>query len=122
VTTTAVIEAQHRVLQALETAIYGLGPWTPLPVELTQTADPRTVSETIELRQGRRRLVPLRALRDLDLRPRPPAARPVEVTHSGAVPDVVSETISLRQRRRRLVPLDDEHQVHANHGSPPPPR
>lgn len=61
VTTTAVIEAQYRVLQALETAIYGLGSRTPLPVELTQTADPQTVSETIDLRQGRRRLVPLGA-------------------------------------------------------------
>ena len=74
-TTPAVLEAQYRVLQALETAIYGLGP---------------------------------------------ECARPVEVTHLGAVPDVVSETIDLRQRRRRLVPLRAAGHVH-DYGDPPPP-
>lgn len=73
-TTPAVSEAQYRVLQALETAIYDLGPW---------------------------------------------AARLVEVTHSGAVPDVVPETIDLRKQRRRLVPLRAVGHVHA-YGGPPP--
>ena len=63
VTTAAVIEAQYRVLQALETAIHDLGSRIPLPVYLTQPADPQTVSETIDLRQRQRRLVPLRAVR-----------------------------------------------------------
>jgi len=72
VTTTAVIEAQYRVLQALETAIYDLGPRIPLPVEPTLQADPQTVSETIDLRQRLRRLVPLRAVRHVQVEA-PPA-------------------------------------------------
>ena len=63
VTTAAVIEAQYRVLQALETAIHDLGSRIPLSVDLTQPADQQTVSETIDMHQGRRRLVPLRAVR-----------------------------------------------------------
>lgn len=74
-TTPAVIEPRYRVLQdaldgmaafslALETAIYGFGPECAPPVEVTHSgAVPDVVSETIDLRQGRRRLVPLRAVR-----------------------------------------------------------
>lgn len=61
---TAVSEAQYRVLQALETAIYDLGFRSARPVEVTNSgAVPDVVSETIDLRKRRRRLVPLRAVR-----------------------------------------------------------
>ena len=66
-TTPAVIEAQYRVLEALETAIYGLGARCAWPVEVNHSgAVPDVVSETIDLRQRRRRLVPLRAVRHID--------------------------------------------------------
>ena len=57
------IEAQYRVLQALETAIHDLGPRSDRLVEAAHTgAVPDVVSETINIRQRRRRVVPLRAV------------------------------------------------------------
>lgn len=73
-TTTAVSEAQYRVLQALETAIYNLGPRSARPVEVTHSgAVPHVVSKTVDLRQRQRRLVPLRAVGHL---------------HVGSCPDI----------------------------------
>ena len=61
-TTPAMIEAQYRVLQALETAIYDLGPRSDRLVEAAHSgAVPDVVSE-INLRRRRRRVVPLRAV------------------------------------------------------------
>ena len=66
-TTTAVRQAQYRVLQALETAIDDLGPCFARPIEVTHSgAVPEVASETIDLRQRRRRLVPLRAVRHVE--------------------------------------------------------
>ena len=72
-TTTAVIDAQYRVLQALETAIYDLGPRSARPAMVIHSAaEPDVASETIDLRQRQRRLVPLRAVRHVDDYGRPP--------------------------------------------------
>ena len=66
-TTPAVIEAQYRVLQALETAIYNLGPRPAGPVDVFHSGSgPDAVDETVDLRQRQRRLVPRRAVRHVD--------------------------------------------------------